>query len=162
MKVPISDFSKRLALLFKTIELMTCGIRIVFLLLLPWLIHAKDEFEYHLWPSVQSVSDLIKRYEGALRFVRKNNRLDFPPASTGLLSMTMILSAKFNKYFSAHKIFWIKDENRCGILLFWSEQSRLDWHACYDSPMVFDSFLMLINPFSKLIHFLSKSIHRFE
>ena len=42
----------------------------IFVLILPWLIFARDDVERYLWPSVQSVSALIKRYEGALRFVK--------------------------------------------------------------------------------------------
>jgi len=49
---------------------MTFGIKILLLLILPFLIRAKDEFEYHRWPTVQSVNALIKRYEGELRFVQ--------------------------------------------------------------------------------------------
>ena len=56
---------------------MTCGIKIVLLLILPFLICAKDEFEYHRWPTVQSVNALIKRYEGELRFVQSRFLMDF-------------------------------------------------------------------------------------
>ena len=49
------------------LESMTFAIKIALLLILPFLIHAKDEFEYHRWPTVQSVNALIKRYEGELR-----------------------------------------------------------------------------------------------
>ena len=63
---------------------MIFGIQIIFVLILPWLIFARDDYERHLWPSVQSVSALIKRYEGALRFVTRRSRTDVTGMSAGI------------------------------------------------------------------------------
>ena len=82
---------------------MSSGIRIVFVLILPWLIFAGDDYERHLWPSVQSVSALIKRYEGALRFVAGISRIGVRRHPSAGCIKPLLTVIQHKRYFESKK-----------------------------------------------------------